>query len=429
MNTCYIYTWPLGLQTHLWPLTTNTLKPSVPRLSIHTTFQGEKLDQLKSNWTTWNPDILIALTLNGLDEYIEGTLTQPNATSEPRTHANWKANNQLAHGFLLQYIDSRERDHVKDTTSAKACWDALKNRHEKEGPVGQLQLLTQALQMTFLNDKTLPKTAAVMDDLISRAFVAGDITRDVITSLVFLHGMNSLPHLQSVINHNLSMATKEKPYKPTDILRLLENEQRLCDTGRNPTTSTSIALTTKSSCQCPTCSNCKKLGHIADYCISSGGGMVGKTIEESRKAAQVAQEAKRNKGTTTNNRPKLHVIDPNSGKAYMLEIDTADILNDNTSFVSIASTTSDNIQTSLNSIEYEGWLAAKEEPRTSVDWTIKSHDQNHSFALSASANGPAFPLTSHPFYCDSGAMVHISPDKNDFENLKTLHYWSHIKPN
>ncbi|MFX9874111.1 hypothetical protein ABTP57_18245, partial [Acinetobacter baumannii] len=70
----------------------NALKPSVLRLSIHTIFQGEKLDQLKSNWTTWNPDILIALTLNGLDEYVEGTLAQPDATSEPRAHANWKAN-------------------------------------------------------------------------------------------------------------------------------------------------------------------------------------------------------------------------------------------------------------------------------------------------------------------------------------------------
>ena len=83
----------------------DALKPSVPRASIHTTFQGDKLDQLKSNWTTWNPEILIALTFNGLVEYVEGTLPQPNVSSEPHAHANWKTNDHLAQSFILQYID------------------------------------------------------------------------------------------------------------------------------------------------------------------------------------------------------------------------------------------------------------------------------------------------------------------------------------
>jgi hypothetical protein len=114
----------------------DVLGPSIPRLSIHTMFQGEKLDQLKSNWTTWSSDILIALTLNGLDEYVEGTLSQPSASTDPRAHARWKANDYLACGYLLQYIDSRERQLVKHTTTtANAYWDALKDRHEKEGLV------------------------------------------------------------------------------------------------------------------------------------------------------------------------------------------------------------------------------------------------------------------------------------------------------
>ena len=84
---------------------TDALKPSVPRASIHTTFQGEKLDQLKSNWMTWHPEILLCLVFNGLAEYIEGTLPQPSVSSEPCAYANWMYNDHLAQGFLLQYID------------------------------------------------------------------------------------------------------------------------------------------------------------------------------------------------------------------------------------------------------------------------------------------------------------------------------------
>lgn len=164
----------------------DALKLSVPRLSIHTTFQGEKLDQLKSNWTTWNQDILIALMLNSLDEYIDGTLHQPNASSEPCASANWRSNDRLARGFILQYIDSREQDTISGITMAKECWDVLKTRHEKEGPVRQLQQLTKALKTSFSLEKPLPETAAAMHDLVKQAFAASDLTCDIITCLVFL---------------------------------------------------------------------------------------------------------------------------------------------------------------------------------------------------------------------------------------------------
>ena len=224
---------------------------------------------------TWHPEILLGLVFNGLAEYVEGTLPQPSVSSEPHACANWMYNDRLTRGFLLQYIDPCEQEFVKDATTAKACWDALKARHEKEGLVRQLQLLTEALNMSFSLDKPLLQTAATMHDLVKQAFAAGDLRCDIITSLVFLHGMESLPNLQSVVNHNLSMATTEKPYKPTDIMRLLENEQHLRDSGKSANTS-STALITRTNASIITCSNCKKNGHTANYCVSPGGGIGGK---------------------------------------------------------------------------------------------------------------------------------------------------------
>jgi hypothetical protein len=39
------------------------------------------------------------------------------------------------------------------------------------------------------------------------------------------------------------------------------------------------------------CSNCKKEGHLAEYCIQPGGGLAGKTIEEARNAQRAAWES------------------------------------------------------------------------------------------------------------------------------------------
>lgn len=404
---------------------TDTLKPSVSKASIHTTFQGEKLDQLKSNWTTWNPEILIALTFNGLVEYVEGTLPQPDASSEPRANANWKANDRLARSFLLQYIDPQEREFVKDAATAKACWDSLKTRHEKEGPVRQLQLLTEALNMSFSPNIPLPQTAATMHNLVKRAFAAGDLTCDVITSLVFLRGMEALPNLQSVVNHNLCMATPSTPYRPTDIVRLLENEQRLRDSGKSAATTVLVA---RASPSVVTCSNCKRNGHTAEYCVSPGGGMAGKSIDESRRAYREAKRGKKPamQNKDTSQKGKKMTMTSSDGRtytAYITEVDDSTNSEGATAeFAGLASIDDQTIQAS-DVVEYEGWLALDEEPRASVDWNDKSCipdiaalsiiPGDHQFARSLS-------LEAHPFYCDSGATVHISPDKNDFYDLRPL---------
>ena len=54
------------------------------------------------------------------------------------------------------------------------------------------------------------------------------------------------------------------------------NRARAAQSGANPT-----ALATIRGNKPPRlCSNCKKEGHLAAYCIKSGGGMAGKTLDE-----------------------------------------------------------------------------------------------------------------------------------------------------
>jgi hypothetical protein len=132
------------------------LKPAITRLSITQSFPGEKLDRQKSNWKAWSRQIRIYLSLNGLDEYVNGTLEQPPIATEPRAHVNWQRNDHLAYNYLLQNVDENEQEYIESQESGKACWATLEARHINEGPIRQLQLLTQALSTKCSHDTPLP---------------------------------------------------------------------------------------------------------------------------------------------------------------------------------------------------------------------------------------------------------------------------------
>src|SRR6266550_8154627 len=123
--------------------------------------------------------------------------------------------------------------------------------------------------------------------LAKRTLAMGDLTADVMACLFILSSLTNYAHLRTTVNHSISQSTKEKPYTPTDIIRLLENEQRLLNADKS-TSSPATALLAKTKSNVPSCSNCKRPGHSADYCISPGGGMAGKTIEESKRARKEA---------------------------------------------------------------------------------------------------------------------------------------------
>jgi hypothetical protein len=149
-------------------------------------------------------------------------------------------------------------------------------------------------------------------------------TCDVVTSLAFLYGMDSLPNLQDVVNHNLSMTTKDKP----DIMRLLENEQRLRDAGHVAISLSAVALADRANRSVIACTNCRKNGCTTD-CISPGGGMAGKTIEESCGARQTRSPSRRLK-VQTNLYPKRknsHPVRDTDGRALVVYLDTVELEN------------------------------------------------------------------------------------------------------
>ena len=158
--------------------------------------------------------------------------------------------------------------------------------------------------------------------------------------------------------------------------------------------------------------------------------MAGKSIEESRNAYREAKWGKRpatqqNKGTAQ--KGKKMTMTSSDGRTYTTYItkvnDSSDAPEGTAAeFAGLASVNGPTKPAS-DVIEYEGWLALEEEPKASVNWNDKSCTPNIA-ALSVlpgdHQSTKSFSLKTHPFYCDTGTTVHISPDKSDFYSLRLL---------
>ena len=404
-------------------------RPLITKLSVSQSFTGDKLDHAKSNWTAWSTKILIKLALNGLKGYIMGTASCPLATSKPHAHANWLHNDELAFNFILDNIEDREQTLVITKKMAKECWDTLEQRHVQEGPMRQLQLIQEAMSICCSTTESLVITGTKLYELAKWALAMGPLTLDVVTSLYILNSLTTFPHLHTTINHNISSSTKDAPYTATAILQLLENEQRLLDADQSSTASTSIALIAKNVPRL-LCSNCKRTTHTVEYCVAPGGGMAGKLIEESKQAKRDTREAKHNKLSKSDkpasSKGKIPVwVQGADGHALIAYINESELKADTDTkpeFAGLASDNLDSIPTSPTTIEYHGFMALEEEVKVSIDWNTKSWTPDIA-ALSISPHQPVdhtLSLDPHPFYCNTGATVHISPNKNDFFNLCSI---------
>ncbi|KIJ25139.1 hypothetical protein M422DRAFT_79215, partial [Sphaerobolus stellatus SS14] len=256
----------------------DTTAPSITILRNTQTYTGPKLDKLKSNYNIWMRSADLFLTLSGFIDYAKGNTACP-GLNEPRARANWKANDALAAALIVSTTEVSEWEFIKREDGAAACWTNLKLRHQSEGPIRQVQLLQEALTAKCSKDTPLPVTAESICKAIDRAYEMGEITQDLLKCIALLSSLTEFPHLRSIITRDINASTKSNPFTSTQLRNYLDGEQSLLNSDTRGVPD-SIALAAHTKPPIVVCSNCKRNGHIATYCVSSGGGMEGKSIEE-----------------------------------------------------------------------------------------------------------------------------------------------------
>jgi len=242
-------------------LKADSLHPSISLTHPNNVFAGEKLDKLKSNYKKWNKDMTHYLTINGLLSYVLGEKSKPSPNSEPCAHENWIENDRFTYTAITMNVSDDNEVELDMAKGAKVAWDVLRERHQNEGPIQQVDLLRTALNIKCKKGTPLPQTCREICDAVDQAFTMGTFTADLFRCIVIINSLEDFPHICSSILRDLCASTKEKEYTSKDIRHYLESKETL-HAATKPLSTSDITLTarTKSS-NIPTCSNCKRQGH------------------------------------------------------------------------------------------------------------------------------------------------------------------------
>lgn len=205
-----------------------THPPSISLVKLSTKYNGVLLDKLKGNYHEWLNEIELALLFNGHHEYVLDAVPEPIPSVTPHAHDNWKANMCLANTFLTSSVDPQECKLLDLKVNTITSWKNIKERHQKEGPIQQVTLLQQVLNIHCIKESSLPEVTNKICDLVEHAWTMGNITCDLFCSITILHALGEeFQHGHTIISHDINLSTKDKPFMSKDIHCLLEDEQTL----------------------------------------------------------------------------------------------------------------------------------------------------------------------------------------------------------
>jgi hypothetical protein len=451
--------------------------PTVRLLTVSTLFPGEKLDKELSNWIAWKQAMFQYMGTSRLIRY-----TKPNAKSfrpnqflDPIGYDNWVQNDECACAYIHGAISANEHLALGSealTEDAAALWALLEARHKDDGPVTQVSLIREAMGLRATADDftTAPKEIV---RIMERVFSMGPISNDTYTNFIILHSFSELQDMQFNIQDQLKMASKESPATPLTVLNYLREKQKIIDSNSSARTATSIALAARStpsprnnkSRQALFCTGCKGNTHTHPYCIREGGGMAGRSIEESKAQRRKDMEAAKGKasmstnGGGTGNRVPVAHTDSN-GKAFISYVDPSALYSSSgaTAYANLASINTDEVVLSTEDLEHHAfaiihhvdvasaylhgnfprddapagspsaddlpaWMTINGDITSSLDWNAHSRPADLA-AVSASAPNQASRTVASseefPFYLDSGATTHLSPSREDFFSLRPI---------
>lgn len=419
---------------------TDSTRPSVALISIHSHNwpSGLLLDRTKDNWTAWLQIFNNVLGMSGgLYRYPEGLTVKPDRRIEPRAANNWEDNDRAVLSFIRLHIATSEREYVAKCATSKEAFDTLRDRHEKQGPLKQVLIMHEALNVSYSRSEDFSITTTRLQDLNQRIWSTGPPDPQSFLTILML---NALAREFSDIRSQVAMQLSQGTCTPDSIRNRLDTESSLHTAAASPP----VVLVSQSApsrhssrllCANP---NCKSPTHEMPYCVKPGGGMQGKSIDE----AKAAQRAAKGKTARPASATSMQTFSGPNGQAYAL-IDctiypvsaphtprssapssphpTSATLS--SSFAGLSTDLPESLLSPGDSFEHAAWAAIGDDPIASVDWTTCSapFDFANLTVAPVEHNGRLpMSLDSHPFWLDTGATSSISFERSDFSTLHPI---------
>ena len=406
-----------------------------------------RLDCSLSNWPEWSRRLKLLCKRQGFGPWLEGSLPAPDPT-EQRAYHIWTINDQSLTGFILQYVSEEDYKDVCDLPNSRAIFAELRNRHEKLGPQSQILLLEKAIRTEFTPGVRLTQTWDELDTLIRRIKAIGALDYDRLQIACAIKGLGKhYENLQSILQSITNMPN----FTIKDIHRRIAEEDQLIrsreEQGLLPSSAALISQT-KTRAK-TTCSHCKRVGHFAEFCVQPGGKMAGRSLEEAKAAYRASR------GRTDGSTPSQTATTPSQSAPVPSKATTANVATTGTVVTAkgtlpMSGTLSTTIHgvtynlvpatpniplalppppvdttmcafssASITEVDYDydfhANIAMCGEPRTSVDWSkfTRPTDVDHTVADPVAYSASRVPMQSideSPFFLDTGANAHISPE-------------------
>ena len=407
--------------------------PTTP-YRITTEFKAPKLAKSKGNYREWFEELNIYLRINNLSRFMNDDPAKPPA-SNIADSLRWKEGDGLTTATIYHSMEQEERDELSFDKSARENLATLKARHQQQGVARQISYLQEAFGARFDGETPLDRTAKKIRESVKNAFACADLSEDLLTCICILNALSDekVTFIRSNIANRLASSTKADPYDYVAVLCYLENEQSVRDNlGKNGSGPDAIALAASANRSRfnnrprpnqdrPFCVNCKGHGHAAEFCIREGGGMAGKTRAEASEARKNATAKKSGSPHQNSASSKAFTFQSPDGKtfvAYQMETSSP---SDNAAATMFTLDTDS--QDEIDAYEYANIAMDIKgtEARVSVNWNTHSRDSTPSALNAQSSTAPtSIPLSECPFYLDTGATVHVSPDYADFTNVRSI---------
>ena len=317
-------------------------------------------------WPQWSRKCKAILRANAMWTYIEGEKSTP--PSDTAKQPVWVETNDRIVGILCHVVEDSLAQEIEDFKSASGAWMHLKRKTYQNGANSKFHALQNAMRLRFTNPTSISPVLTELKDCLDAIYCDKAPTRDEWTVGILLHAMNDTDFdgLRDILMASTTALT------PIDIIQCMESkvqERRHRDAIKND----DAILAAKQKSHKPVrCSNCDRNGHTIEKCWEKGGGSEGKAPDWWKSLKERQRQGTKGKSKERAHATITEVTDDDSGS------ETCGVLQD------------------LPLTKFQ----------CSIDWSN----------LIASAE------QSPPYFLDSGATSHCSPDLNDFSDYR------HISP-
>ncbi|EGN92326.1 hypothetical protein SERLA73DRAFT_157062 [Serpula lacrymans var. lacrymans S7.3] len=147
--------------------------------------------------------------------HIDGSITKPNITIDPSSAANWEVNNKAIIGFLQNRSADNKKDLEKCVT-AKDAWAILVQHHKQTGPVLQILLIQQFLDIKYNHVKTYSDTSRCLSDFARWIFAIGIPDKETFLTIGMLNALSDTSNSTAFYLSAPKVKTTTLPVDPAE---------------------------------------------------------------------------------------------------------------------------------------------------------------------------------------------------------------------